>query len=262
MTMVLESRFCVVCPRVSVESAKKGGVVMLVPSFFVHQGVVQRCVAWLFPHMRCVQESLLVVILIGSLHLYMISPPPLYYTMDVSGYLKCFSYAMTLGGLCYRHPATCPCCHFSFRSRRMWYCFRRALYSRIKSLTSPSSPSRKLVARVSESSSDSVVNVSSFEYNAGGENGCHQFHCEKVVGTFKAWSISACFACHCFSRSLASANFSSAALRAWLISFCLERIRSTGLVWSMHRMRRCLQWNDLWTTFQSELGDCVGLEDV
>jgi hypothetical protein len=27
----------------------------------------------------------------------MISPPPLYYTMDVSGYLKCFSYAVTVG---------------------------------------------------------------------------------------------------------------------------------------------------------------------
>lgn len=26
----------------------KRGVVMLVPSFFVHQGVVQRCVAWFF----------------------------------------------------------------------------------------------------------------------------------------------------------------------------------------------------------------------
>jgi len=45
----------------------------------------------------------------------------------------------------------------------------------MKSLTSPSSPSRKLVARVSESSSDSVVSVSSLEYNAGGENGCLQF---------------------------------------------------------------------------------------
>jgi len=27
-------------------------------------------------------------------------------------------------------------------------------------------------------------------------------------------------------------------------------------------VRLCLQWNDLWTMFQSELGDCAGLEGV
>ena len=138
--------------------------------------------------------------------------------------------AMSFG--CYRHPATCPCSHFSFLSRRMWYCFRRVLYSRIKSLTSPSSPSRKLVARVSESNSDSVVSVSSLEYNAGGENGYNQFQAGRAVNTFKAWSISACFACHCFSSSFASKSFSSAALRACRTSSCRERIRSGGLVGS------------------------------
>lgn len=144
----------------------------------------------------------------------------------------------------------------------MWYCFRRVLYSRINSLTSPSSPSRKLVASVSDSNSDSVVSVSSLEYNAGGENGCSQLHPGKVEGTFNAWSISACFACHCFSSSLASASFSSAALRAWCISSCRERIRSGRLVGSVQGRRPCLQWTGLWTTFRSELGDCVGLEDV
>jgi hypothetical protein len=38
-------------------------------------------------------------------------------------------------------------------------------------VTSPSPPSRKLVANVSDSNSDSVVSVSSLEYNAGGEKG-------------------------------------------------------------------------------------------
>lgn len=75
---------------------------MLVPSFLCTKGVVQRCVAWFFPHIRCVQESLLVVILIGSLHLYMISPSPLKYD-GISGYLKCFSSAMkrVLSPSCY-----------------------------------------------------------------------------------------------------------------------------------------------------------------
>ena len=79
-----------------IESAKRG-CSNVGPKFFVYQGVVQRCVAWFFPHIRCVQESLLVVILIGSLHLYMISPsPPLKYD-GISGYLKCISSAMKLG---------------------------------------------------------------------------------------------------------------------------------------------------------------------
>ena len=76
---------------------QKRGCSNVGPKFFAYQGVVQRCVAWFFPHIRCVQESLLVVILIGSLHLYMISPsPPLKYD-GISGYLKCFSSAMKLG---------------------------------------------------------------------------------------------------------------------------------------------------------------------
>jgi hypothetical protein len=79
-----------------IESAKRG-CSNVGPKFFVYQGVVQRCVAWFFPHIRCVQESLLVVILIGSLHLYIISPsPPLKYD-GISGYLKCIFSAMKLG---------------------------------------------------------------------------------------------------------------------------------------------------------------------
>jgi hypothetical protein len=46
----------------------------------------------------------------------------------------------------------------------------------MKSETSPSSPSRKLVARVSERTSVSVTKVSSLAYKEGGENGCFVSH--------------------------------------------------------------------------------------
>jgi len=97
MTMVLESRFFLCCVSACVIESAKRGCNNVGPKFFVYQGVVQRGVAWFFPHIRCVQESLLVVILIGSLHLYMISPSsPLKYD-GISAYLKCFSCAMKLG---------------------------------------------------------------------------------------------------------------------------------------------------------------------
>jgi len=206
---------------------------MLVPSFFVHQGVVQRSVALFFPHIEMRSR-----VIVGSNTYWISSFVHDQSSLPYSSSIYCYGDSLDIKNafstcyesndltMRYRHPATCPCCHFSFRSRRIWYCFRRVLYSRIKSLTSPSSPSRKLVASVSESNSDSVVRISSFEYKAGGENGCNQLGPGMTVSTFNAWSISACFACHCFSSSLASANFSSAALRAWRISSCRERIRS------------------------------------
>jgi len=139
----------------------------------------------------------------------------------------------------YRHPAICLFCHFSLRSRRIWYCFLNARYSRIKSETSPSSPSKKLVAKVSESTSVSATKVSNLAYKAGGENGypvliiCGTLRGvvmarNRALLTFNAASISACFACHWDSRSFASANFSSAALRACCTSCSRVRMRSTG----------------------------------
>jgi hypothetical protein len=52
------SFFCV--SACAFESAKRG-CSNVGPKFFVYQGVVQRCVAWFFPHIRCVQR-----VIVGS----------------------------------------------------------------------------------------------------------------------------------------------------------------------------------------------------
>ena len=76
---------------------QKGGVVMLVPSFLCTKGLFKDAWHGFFRISDAFKESLLVVILIGSLHLYMISPSPPLKLDGISGYLKCFSYAMKLG---------------------------------------------------------------------------------------------------------------------------------------------------------------------